>query len=122
MIQHILTSSGQVDPLGRSAPPPQVSLLLKESFENFEKVVRERSPDGSVLFANSTVEDVYQTAREIERELEEKCLLRNLRRVTRFLEALARFKSEIAGIEDMCPYLTWILVYSLLYRIGHEGS
>ncbi|KAJ5704064.1 DNA-directed RNA polymerase II subunit RPB1 [Penicillium malachiteum] len=101
--------NNQIKTMGKPAPSPQVGLLLKESCEEFDKIVQERNPNDRVLFANSTVENVDQTAREVERELEEKGLLRNLRRILRFVKVLDKIKSEMAEIEDVLPYLPWIL-------------
>jgi hypothetical protein len=83
---------------------------MRDSFDRFEKVVDERNHDDAIAFPNISMQDVYQTAREIEKELEKKQLLRNLRRIHPFLEGLNRYAKVMEKLCDGSPYLPWIWV------------
>ncbi|KAF9893204.1 hypothetical protein FE257_011627 [Aspergillus nanangensis] len=87
-----------------SKPSPSVLSLLNEHFEDFKKMVHDTNPNDDVLFRESKAEDVYKKARDIEKELESKGCLRNMRRIVGFLDALAIFKRQLARIEDMSSF------------------
>ncbi|MCJ1305804.1 hypothetical protein MMC08_008620 [Hypocenomyce scalaris] len=63
--------------------------------EAFEKLKGSISPEDARSFQNSTLQDVWTTAREIEREQGQRQSLRNMQRLGPFLEGIEKYSKVI---------------------------
>ena len=80
---------------------------LNTAFERLKNVV---SQDDARLLASTSMEDVWTTAREIERHLELKRSLRGLNRIRPFLAGIEQYSKVIEVLCNQTPYLPFLWV------------
>lgn len=85
------------------------SLIIEEAFEKFESLIY--SSDKR-LFRSTTLQDVREAARIIDRDQAQRRCLRNLRRIQPLLQALGRFGGALDTLCQGTPYLCYIWVRS----------
>lgn len=105
--------SGSSGPSASTSPKalaPQARLAFQDAFNKFEQTVRKSSVEDSHNFQSSSLEDVRNAAREVERQLAARQCLRNMRRVQPFLDGLEHYSKVIEVLCNGTPYLPWIWV------------
>ena len=110
--EEVQSSSGRL-PILR--PSRQARISIHEAFERLQKSV---STDDERSFSSTTLEDVYTTARDVERQLAARGELRNMRRLQPFFDWLLQYSKEMEILCNGTPYLPWIWVcsYALAYN------
>ena len=90
---------------------PTTAVYPPTSFDiAFERLRDTVSKDDARAFASSKMEDVWATAKDIERQLEERRSLRGFRRIQPFLEAVEQYSKVIEVSCNQTPYLPFIWV------------
>ena len=80
---------------------------IKGAFERFESTIH---TSDIRLFRSTTLQDVREAARIIERDQAERKCMRNLRRVRPLLEGLGKFAGALDALCQGTPYLSYIWV------------
>ena len=84
---------------------------LLESFNNaFERLRATINPEDARTFASTTMQDVWNAARRIERQLEAKRSLRNFNRIQKFLAGIEQYSKIVEVLCNPTPYLPFIWV------------
>ncbi|KAF2458815.1 hypothetical protein BDY21DRAFT_212358 [Lineolata rhizophorae] len=106
---------------------PQVRLLFKDAFDKLEGTIRAKEPNDCKDFKSTTLRDVHDAARKIERELGARQSLRNMRRIQPFLDGLEQYSKAIEVLCNGTDYLPWIwapvkliLIMASQYTAGIE--
>ena len=84
---------------------------LPESFNDaFERLRRTINAEDARTFASTTMQDVWNAARRIERQLEAKRSLRNFNRIQKFLAGIEQYSKIVEVLCNQTPYLPFIWV------------
>jgi hypothetical protein len=100
----------------RPCPPttpilaPQAYRTFQESFDSFEKTVQKHSRTDDREFSNTTLRDVRDAAKEVERQLAARQCMRNMKRLEPFLNGLEAYSKVIEVLCNNTPFLSWIWV------------
>lgn len=86
-------------------------LIFKDAFDKLKETVDSINPKHTPVFQNTTLEDVFNASREIEKALAERNCLRNMRRLTPVLKGLEHYSKSVEVLCNGTPYLPWIWVY-----------
>ncbi|KAI9727860.1 MAG: hypothetical protein M1834_007906 [Cirrosporium novae-zelandiae] len=78
---------------------------FQEVFERLSKAV---TNDDAQNFQSTTLNDVWEAARAIERQLAERQSLRNMRRIEPLLASLEQYPKVIEVVCNGTPYMPWI--------------
>lgn len=78
--------------------------------EAFEKLRDSISAEDARSFGETTLDDVWTTAREIERQQGQRQSLRNMRRIEPFLKAIDKYSKVIEVLCNGTPYLPFVWV------------
>jgi len=81
--------------------------VLKDAFQCFEAALK---PADRKVYKSTSLEDVYDAARIIERDQEDRQCMRNLRKIEPLLEALRKVGVAIDVLCQGTPYLSFIWV------------
>ncbi|KAF2108444.1 hypothetical protein BDV96DRAFT_636736 [Lophiotrema nucula] len=87
---------------------PDAKRTFEAAFHKLERVVRTTSIDDYHEFRATSLRDVREAARAIERQMAARQCLRNLRRLDIFLGGLERYSKAIEVLCNGTPYLPWI--------------
>ena len=93
---------------------------LPESFSKaFERLRATVNTEDARTFASTTLEDVWNTARRIERQLEAKRSLRNFNRIQKFLAGIERYSKTVEVLCNQTPYLpfVWVQFIATIYDL-----
>src|SRR5438045_3995801 len=103
---------------GPAAGGTQILATIRHAFEKLEGALH---PSDARLFRSTTLEDMRSTAKIIERDQEQRCCLRNLRRIEPLFQALGKFGAAIDVLCQGTPYLCFIWApIKLLLQIADE--
>jgi hypothetical protein len=103
---------------GDSAPEGRATTAISEAFHRFESLIY---PSDARAFRSTTLQQVKDAAKIIERDQAKRRCLRNLRRIKPFFEALARFGGSIETLCQGTPFLCFIWApVKLLLTIADE--
>lgn len=94
----------------------QAHPIIKEAFTNFESLVR---VNDARMFKSTTLADVREAARIIERDQSQRRCLRNMRRIEPLFDALHKLGGAIETLCSGTPYLCFIWVCGMLPIFGH---
>ena len=94
-----------------STTSPQARVQFQQAFNRFEKTI---SFDDRRDFQSTTLKDVREAARAIEKELGNKGSLRNMRRLQPFFEGLERYSKIVEVLCNGTPYLSFVWVSTLI--------
>ena len=87
------------------------SKTLPVSFSNaFERLKATVNPEDARIFASTTMQDVWNAARRIERQLEAKRSLRSFNRIQKFLAGIEQYSKVVEVLCNQTPYLPYIWV------------
>ena len=100
------------------ASQPQVPVSFDAAFERLRSSV---SQDHARAFASTEMKDVWDAARDLERQLERRQSLRGLRRIEPFLTGIEQYAKVVEVLCNGTPYLPWIWVCSAS-RIGEQAD
>jgi uncharacterized FlgJ-related protein len=89
---------------------PQARRTFQESFDSFEKTVQKYSRTDDREFSDTTLRDVRDAAKQIERQLAARQCLRNMKRLEPFLNGLEAYSKVIEVLCNGTPFLSWIWV------------
>lgn len=89
---------------------PQARRTFQESFDSFEKTVQRYSRTDDREFSNTTLRDVRDAAKEVERQLAARQCMRNMKRLEPFLNGLEAYSKVIEVLCNGTPFLSWIWV------------
>ncbi|CAN9386696.1 unnamed protein product [Alternaria alternata] len=87
---------------------PQARRTFQESFDSFEKTVQRYSRTDDREFSNTTLRDVRDAAKEVERQLAARQCMRNMKRLEPFLNGLEAYSKVIEVLCNGTPFLSWI--------------
>ncbi|RYO63735.1 hypothetical protein AA0116_g4050 [Alternaria tenuissima] len=87
---------------------PQARRTFQESFDSFEKTVQRYSRTDDREFSNTTLRDVRDAAKEVERQLAARQCMRNMKRLEPFLDGLEAYSKVIEVLCNGTPFLSWI--------------
>jgi hypothetical protein len=90
-----------------ASPSPQARIIFEDAFKRFEQTVHF---DDKREFQLTTLQDVRDAARQIERDLGDRGCLRNMRRLQPFFDGLDRYSTIIDVLCNGTPYLPYIWV------------
>lgn len=90
-----------------ASPSPQARIHFEDAFNRFEQTV---NFDDKREFQLTTLKDVREAARQIERDLGDRGCLRNMRRLQPFFDGLDRYSKIIEVLCNGTPYLPYIWV------------
>ena len=93
---------------------------LPESFSKaFERLRATVNTEDARTFASTTMEDVWNTARRIERQLEAKRSLRNFNRIQKFLAGIEQYSKTVEVLCNQTPYLpfVWVQFITTIYDL-----
>ncbi len=82
-------------------------IAFNTAFERLKEIV---SKDDARFFNSTTMEDVWTTARDIERHLESRRSLRGFRRIQPFLAGIEQYSKVVEVICNGTPYMPYIWV------------
>lgn len=85
----------------------QSHLIIENAFTKFKNLIHDSD---ALLFKSTTLADVREAARIIERDQAQRKCLRNLRRLEPLLQALGTFGGTIETLCQGTPYLCYIWV------------
>jgi hypothetical protein len=91
----------------------QAKLSMQDAYDRLRQAVATVSTSDAREFSNTTLEDVFTAARQIETELAAKGSLRNTRRLKPFLDGLEQYSKVMEILCNGTPFLPWIWVKSL---------
>ena len=77
---------------------------MDAAFQRLQHVV---TPDDARSFCSTTLQDVFDTARAIERQLAASQSLRNLRRIQPFLNGIQEYTKVVDILCNGTPFLPW---------------
>ncbi|CAN9305431.1 unnamed protein product [Alternaria alternata] len=89
---------------------PQARRTFQESFDSLEKTVQRYSRTDDREFSNTTLRDVRDAAKEVERQLAARQCMRNMKRLEPFLDGLEAYSKVIEVLCNGTPFLSWIWV------------
>jgi hypothetical protein len=89
---------------------PQAGLIFRDAFDRFKDTV---TVDEARTFQSTTLQDVRDAARDLEKQLGERQSLRNMRRIQPFFAGLERYSKAVEILCNGTPYLPWIWVRQL---------
>jgi uncharacterized FlgJ-related protein len=89
---------------------PQARRTFQESFDSFEKTVQRYSRTDDREFSDTTLRDVRDAAKQVERQLAARQCMRNMRRLEPFLNGLEAYSKVIEVLCNGTPFLSWIWV------------
>jgi hypothetical protein len=89
---------------------PQARRTFQESFDSFEQTVRRYSRTDDREFSNTTLRDVRDAAKQVERQLAARQCMRNMKRLEPFLNGLEAYSKVIEVLCNGTPFLSWIWV------------
>jgi len=89
---------------------PQARKTFQESFDSFEKTVQRYSRTDDREFSNTTLRDVRDAAKEVERQLAARQCMRNMKRLEPLLNGLEAYSKVIEVLCNGTPFLSWIWV------------
>jgi hypothetical protein len=98
-----------------ASPSPQARIIFEDALNRFEQTV---NFDDKREFQLTTLQDVREAARQIERDLGDRGCLRNMRRLQPFFDGLDRYSTIIEVLCNGTPYLPYIWV-SGIRRLDH---
>jgi hypothetical protein len=101
--------------MGPSTKSPKALEEIDRAFERFKATV---SPSDGRLFQKTELKDVWNAAREIERQLSAKQCNRNLHRIEPLLNGLENYSKAVEVLCNGTPYLPWIWVCLIHERTG----
>jgi hypothetical protein len=84
--------------------------IFQESFDSFEKTVQRYSRTDDREFSNTTLRDVLDTAKEVERQLAARQCMRDMKRLKPLLDGLEAYSKVMEVFCNGTPFLTWIWV------------
>ncbi|CAN9203513.1 unnamed protein product [Alternaria alternata] len=87
---------------------PQARRTFQESFDSFEKTVQRYSRTDDREFSNTTLRDVRDAAKEVERQLAARQCMRNMKRLEPFLNGLEAYSKVVEVLCNGTPFLSWI--------------
>ncbi|CAN9280399.1 unnamed protein product [Alternaria alternata] len=87
---------------------PQARRTFQESFDSLEKTVQRYSRTDDREFSNTTLRDVRDAAKEVERQLAARQCMRNMKRLEPFLDGLEAYSKVIEVLCNGTPFLSWI--------------
>lgn len=96
------------------------SHTLPVSFINaFERLRATVNTEDARTFASTTMKDVWNAARRIERQLEAKRSLRNFNRIQKFLAGIEQYSRIVEVLCNQTPYLPfiWVQFIATIYNI-----
>lgn len=91
---------------------------LPASFSSaFERLRATVNIEDARTFASTTMKDVWNAARRIERQLEAKRSLRNFNRIQKFLAGIEQYSKIVEVLCNQTPYLPfiWVQFISRIY-------
>ncbi|KAF4635072.1 hypothetical protein G7Y89_g3030 [Cudoniella acicularis] len=88
-----------------ASPSPQARIIFQDKFKRLEETV---NFDDKREFQLTTLQDVREAARQIERGLGDRGCLRNMKRLQPFLNGLDRYSTIIEILCNGTPYLPYI--------------
>jgi hypothetical protein len=89
--------------------------------EAYEKFVRSVKPEDAAAFASLTLDDIEQTALDVQDSQRKKRSLRNLIRIAPLFEALRKYGKTIEILCNQTPYLAFVWVsYSHPNNLNHN--
>ena len=92
---------------------------LPASFSSaFERLRATVNIEDARAFASTTMKDVWNAARRIERQLEAKRSLRNFNRIQKFLAGIEQYSKIVEVLCNQTPYLPFIWVQFLVTISG----
>lgn len=100
-----------------TTPSPQARLTITAAFERFKRSV---TADDARRFQDTNLNDVWDTAAEIEDKLANSKSLRNMRRIEPFLRGLEHYASIVEVLCNGTDYLSWIWVESPISLLNHR--
>lgn len=74
----------------------------------FRRLKDQVSPDDERLFSSTSMEDVWETAREIEHRLQQRRSLRGFVRIRPFLTGIEQYSGVVEVLCQSTPYLSFI--------------
>ncbi|CAN9227358.1 unnamed protein product [Alternaria alternata] len=98
---------------------PQARRIIQESFDSFENMVQQYSPTDNREFSNTTLRDVRDSAKEVERQLAARQCMRNMKRLELFLNGLEAYSKVVEVLFNGTPFLSWIWVSCDIELFGH---
>ena len=97
--------------------------MALEAFDAaFKRLEASVSRDDARQFQSTTLNDVWEAAKGIERHLEARGKLRRFRRMELFLNGLEQYSKVIEVLCNGTPYLPYIWVCSHLYAYNAAES
>ncbi|KAF2103370.1 hypothetical protein NA57DRAFT_72345 [Rhizodiscina lignyota] len=102
---HVLTQPESPARHLRAVPSQQARLSIKEAFDRLQKSV---TKEDEREFFSTELEDVFATARDVERQLAARGELRNMRRIQPFFDWLLQYSKEMEILCNGTPYLPWV--------------
>ncbi|KAB2109040.1 hypothetical protein AG0111_0g2533 [Alternaria gaisen] len=87
---------------------PQARRTFQESFDSFERTVQRHSRTDDREFSSTTLRDVRDAAKEVERQLAARQCMRNMKRLEPFLNGLEAYSKVIEVLCNGTPFLSWI--------------
>ena len=105
--------SGSSGPSASTSPKAlaqEARFAFQDAFNKFEQTVRKSSIEDFHNFQSTSLEDVRNAAKEVERQLAARQCLRNMRRIQPFLDRLEYYSEVIGVLCNGTPYLPWIWV------------
>jgi hypothetical protein len=89
---------------------PQARRTFQESFDVFEKTVHRYSTTDDRDFSDTTLQDVREAARQIERQLAARQCLRNMKRLEPLLNGLEAYSKVVEVLCNGTPFIPWVWV------------
>ena len=89
---------------------PQAYRTFQESFDSFERTVQRYSRTDDREFSDTTLRDVRDAAKQVERQLAARQCMRNMKRLEPFLNGLEAYSKVIEVLCNGTPFLSWIWV------------
>lgn len=76
----------------------------------FNRLKQTVTPHDAIRFQSTTLEDVWKSARDIERVQKQRQSLRNLARIKPLLDGLEKYSKTIEVLCNGTPFLPWVWV------------
>jgi hypothetical protein len=94
----------------RTDPPlrAEAHSIFQTSFAKFEKTVQKYSKEDARDFNSTALRDVYEAAKEVERQLRARQCIRNMSRIEPLLKGLENYSKVIEVLCNGTDYLPWI--------------
>ncbi|CAN9288121.1 unnamed protein product [Alternaria alternata] len=98
---------------------PQARRTFQESFDSFEKTVQRLSRTDDREFSNTTLRDVRDAAKEVERQLAARQCMRNMKRLEPFLNGLEAYSKVIEIVQFLrAPRQSTVLFCFYSYNVS----